>query len=379
MKKLGKKNNLVCDLSQYSYILSAVPAFGKTTMFFDMCKILYHNEESGLLISVGNEPRPLHIDGAFYEEASTFNDLLDMIDELCKNRLTDYKDIKFIGIDTLDEVFNVAETYIVEEYNDGIDNPSKYVNTISKAYGGYRNGENRVKSVVVENLLRLKNAGYGLFMISHTKIKNKKDLMTDIEFEQLTSSISADYFNSVKNVVNFSVMGYIDREFINLKNEKDVYTKGSKQVGELIDEQRVLCFRDSTFTCDCKSHLPQIEEKVPFSAENFVNTITNAIKKELEKAKGKTVSDEELKEVQTQQHEEQMKKVETVLQEKVEEEKRVNDEERKQTLLNEIVGKYKTLTKEEKLAIKQLLAKHKVAKLQELNLDALEKLMEVIK
>ena len=41
MRKLGKKNNLVCDLSQYSYILSAVPAFGKTTMFFQMCNILY--------------------------------------------------------------------------------------------------------------------------------------------------------------------------------------------------------------------------------------------------------------------------------------------------------------------------------------------------
>ena len=374
MRKLGKKNNLVCDLSQYSYILSAVPAFGKTTMFFQMCNILYKNNESGLLISVGNEPRPLHIQDAFYEEAPTFDDLLDIIDELCKNRLTEYKDIKFVGIDTLDEVFNVAESYVVNEYNDNVD-ANKQVNTISKAYGGYRNGENRVKNLVVENLLKLKNAGYGLFMISHTKIKNKKDLMTDIEFEQLTSSISADYFNSVKNVVNFSVMGYIDREFTNLKNEKDVYTKGNKKVGELIDEQRVLCFRDSTFTCDCKSHLPEIEEKVPFSAENFVNTITDAVKKELEKARNKVVSYEELKEVQEQQHEEHMDKVEQLIQEKVAEEQKQNDEQEKERILQQLVGGYKTMSKEKKSHIKQVLTDNGATKLQELSVEVLKTLL----
>ena len=374
MRKLGKKNNLVCDLSQYSYILSAVPAFGKTTMFFQMCNILYKNNESGLLISVGNEPRPLHIQDAFYEEAPTFDDLLDIIDELCKNRLTEYKDIKFVGIDTLDEVFNVAESYVVNEYNDNVD-ANKQVNTISKAYGGYRNGENRVKNLVVENLLKLKNAGYGLFMISHTKIKNKKDLMTDIEFEQLTSSISADYFNSVKNVVNFSVMGYIDREFTNLKNEKDVYTKGNKKVGELIDEQRVLCFRDSTFTCDCKSHLPEIEEKVPFSAENFVNTITDAVKKELEKARNKVVSYEELKDVQEQQHEEHMEQVEQLIQEKVAEEQKQNDEQEKERILQKLVGGYKTMSKEKKLHIKQVLTDNGATKLQELSVEVLKTLL----
>lgn len=374
MRKLGKKNNLICDLSQYSYILSAVPAFGKTTMFFDMCKILYKNDESGLLISVGNEPRPLHIDGAFYEEAKTFDDLLDMINELCKNRLTDYKDIKFIGIDTLDEVFNVAETYVVNEYNDSVD-VNKQVNTISKSYGGYRNGENRVKTLVVENLLKLKNSGYGLFMISHTKIKNKKDLMTDIEFEQLTSSISADYFNSVKNVVNFSVMGYIDREFTNLKNERDVYTKGSKKVGELIDEQRVLCFRDSTFTCDCKSHLPNIEEKVQFSAENFVKTITDAVKKELEKTRGVSVSYDELEEVQKEQHEEQMEKVEQLIKEKIDEEQKQNDEQEKERILQQLVGGYKTMSKERKLHIKQVLTDNGATKLQELPIEVLKTLL----
>ena len=57
---IGKKNTVKADLSNYSILFNGIAGIGKTTLFFDVAHKLY-GEEGGLLISVGEEPRPYHI------------------------------------------------------------------------------------------------------------------------------------------------------------------------------------------------------------------------------------------------------------------------------------------------------------------------------
>ena len=101
---IGKKNKVRADLSNYSVLFNGIAGIGKTTLFFDVANSLY-GEDGGLLISVGEEPRPHHIPNAFYDEVDTFGQLIKMVDELCKQRNGAYSNIRLIGIDTVDEVF----------------------------------------------------------------------------------------------------------------------------------------------------------------------------------------------------------------------------------------------------------------------------------
>ena len=78
------------------------------------------------------------------------------------------------------------------------------------------------------------------------------------------------------------------------------------------------------------------------------------------------MTDEQVKKVQEKQHEEQMETVGEMIKVQVEEEQKINEAEEREELLQTIMNRYKTLTKEQKNAIKQKLVDNGVSKLQEL-------------
>ena len=78
-----------------------------------------------------------------------------------------------------------------------------------------------------------------------------------------------------------------------------------------------------------------------------------------------------MKKVQEKQHEEQMETVGEMIKVQVEEEQKVNEAEEREELLQTIMNRYKTLTKEQKNAIKQKLVDNGVSKLQELPISEL--------
>ena len=369
-----RKNVVKADLCNYSILLNGIGGVGKTTLFYQVTTKLY-GEDGGLMINVGNEPQPNHIVNANYLQADTFKDIMEFVDELCKGRNGAYSHIKIVGFDTLDTIYDLAEDYVLEEYNNSVDG-GKEVNTIKSAYGGYQAGENRVVDLVVKTLFKLRKYGYGLWINGHTKRKTKADQLGNIEYEQLTSDLPAKYYNAIKNKVNIVGTAYIRRSFDNMKQVKDVYNKGKmKTVGTVTDESRIIVFRDDDYAIDCKSHFPEICDACEFDRDCFIEAIYDAIKKELEKQVGKPISDEQMKKVQEQQQKEQKEQVEQLIQEKVAEEQKQNDEQEKERILQQLVGGYKTMSKEKKLHIKQVLTDNGVNKLQELSVEVLKTLL----
>ena len=161
-----------------------------------------------------------------------------------------------------------------------------------------------------------------------------------------------------------------------MKQVKDAYNKGKmKTVGTVTDESRIIVFRDDDYAIDCKSHFPEICDACEFDRDCFIEAIYDAIKKELEKQVGKPISDEQMKKVQEQQQKEQEKQVEQLIQEKVAEEQKQNDEQEKERILQQLVGGYKTMSKEKKLHIKQVLTDNGASKLQELPIEVLKTLL----
>ena len=369
-----RKNVVKADLCNYSILLNGIGGVGKTTLFYQVTTKLY-GEDGGLMINVGNEPQPNHIVNANYLQADTFKDIVEFVDELCKGRNGSYSHIKVVGFDTLDTIYDLAEDYVLEEYNNSVDG-GKEVNTIKSAYGGYQAGENRVVDLVVKTLFKLRSYGYGLWINGHTKRKTKADQLGNIEYEQLTSDLPAKYYNAIKNKVNIVGTAYIRRSFDNMKQVKDAYNKGKmKTVGTVTDESRIIVFRDDDYAIDCKSHFPEICDACEFDRDCFIEAIYDAIKKELEKQVGKPISDEQMKKVQEQQQKEQEKQVEQLIQEKVAEEQKQNDEQEKERILQQLVGGYKTMSKEKKLHIKQVLTDNGATKLQELSVEVLKTLL----
>ena len=369
-----RKNVVKADLCNYSILLNGIGGVGKTTLFYQVTTKLY-GEDGGLMINVGNEPQPNHIVNANYLQADTFKDVVEFVNELCKGRNGAYSHIKVVGFDTLDTIYDLAEDYVLEEYNNSVDG-GKEVNTIKSAYGGYQAGENRVVDLVVKTLFKLRNYGYGLWINGHTKRKTKADQLGNIEYEQLTSDLPAKYYNAIKNKVNIVGTAYIRRSFDNMKQVKDAYNKGKmKTVGTVTDESRIIVFRDDDYAIDCKSHFPEICDACEFDRDCFTEAIYDAIKKELEKQVGKPISDEQMKKVQEQQQKEQEKQVEQLIQEKVAEEQKQNDEQEKERILQQLVGGYKTMSKEKKLHIKQVLTDNGATKLQELPIEVLKTLL----
>lgn len=170
-------------------------------------------------------------------------------------------------------------------------------------------GENKVVDKVISTVFKLREAGYGLFFIGHTKQKNKKDILTDIEYEQLTSNLDSKYYNAIKDKVNVVATAYIERKINDIETVKDAFSKKDKQIGKLTDEKRVISFRDEEYAIDVKSHFEYIEPKIEFSTDNFINTIEIAIKKQAEKYHGETTP-EQFEQIKQQQIDEKQKAVE---------------------------------------------------------------------
>ncbi len=301
MARRGTVNTLAVDLTKYNYILNGVGGIGKTTLAYELGLKVSGNTEGTFIVSIGEEPVPLHIDGALYDKAPDWSELTEIIDDLVDNKV-EYPHTKFVAMDSLDELFRIAEEEVVRLHNKK--KPDNKVDVIKQAFGGYQAGEDKVIDMVINLMGKIKNGGYSVFFIGHTKQKNKKDIIQDVEFAQYTNKLPEKYYGAIKDKVSIACVAYNETQIADIKEVKDVFTKGKKKVGNLIGSNRVLIFRDDDNAVDTKSHFKHIVNKVEFSTDNFIEAVQNAIKAELEEVRGKSVTMEELDELVEQQREE---------------------------------------------------------------------------
>lgn len=274
---IGKVYKMSTSFTDYSYIINGVGGIGKTTISYELGKIATGNDKGTLVLTIGSENIPTHIDGLYGDVVPDFPTLMKFAKELAKDRNTEYKDTQFICLDSLDELFRIAENYVVLEYNNTPNGKEKPTKSISGAYGGFQKGENRVVDLVIKVYDTLKKAGYQMILIGHTKVKNVTDTLTGVVYETLTCNLDNKYYTALKDKVNLVATCYNEKEITDVKQEKNAFNKKMQSKGKLVSTKRVIIFRDDDNAIDMKSHFPHIVNKIDFSAEGFIKAVEDAL------------------------------------------------------------------------------------------------------
>lgn len=284
-RKFGKTYKMSEKFEDYSYIINGVGGIGKTTLVYEIGKLVTGSNEGTFIITCGGENKPKHIPDAFGDVAPDFKTFKAIVKELCDNKEA-YPDTRFVAIDSLDEYARIVEDYVVAEWNASCD-INERAKSIKQAYKGFQGGENRATNLLIQQIMKLQDAGYSLLEIGHTKTKTKEDVITKVQFEQLTCNLDNKYYNALKDKVNLVAMCYFEHIIENVEEKKNAFTKKMNKVGELVDRKRVMVFADDDNAIDTKTHFEYITNKIDFSAESFVSAVEEAIALKLEAVNGK--------------------------------------------------------------------------------------------
>lgn len=354
LKNKLKINKVSLDFSNYYFFLKGVEKSGKTTLARDLVLKLYGKPEAGLLLAVGKEKGYKALDSIQALDVEDWDEFEEAVDDLIDNR-DEYKDIKFIFVDTLDELVELAEKETIAYSNK---TTGKRVGTLNAALGGYGAGRKHLCKIVDEKLSALKSAGYGLMIIGHTKLKTIKEqgMTEDQEFQVLESNLNADYANIVAHKADVIATINVEREV----NE-------SKRV---VDTKRYVYFRNNGFI-SAGTRFSNIVDKVELSAENFINAIEDAIKSSMTTS----VSDSELKTIKEQEIKENKKKAEEFISKHKAGEDSV---EAKQVKLDKIKANLSKLNMEQ---LQPIMAQYKVTSFNDvaaIPMECLDKILALI-
>lgn len=285
-RKFGVINKMSEKFEDYSYIINGVGGIGKTTLVYEIGKIVTGSNEGTFIITCGGENKPKHIPGAFGDVAPDFKTFCAIVKELCDNK-AEYPSTRFVAIDSLDEFARITENAVVAEWNAQCE-INERAKSIAQAYKGYQKGENRACDLMIQQIIKLQNAGYSILEIGHTKTKLKEDILTKVQFEQLTCNLDNKYYNALKDKINLVAMCYWENVVENIEEKKNAFTKKMDKVGELTDRKRVMVFADDDNAIDTKTHFEYITHKIDLSAEGFIKAVEEAIALKIAATEGKT-------------------------------------------------------------------------------------------
>lgn len=312
--KFGKKNEIKVNPLAYNLALIGESGIGKSTVIKEYCEKLAPDQY--MFLEIGKEDGGDALNGLMYlncpewdmdyEEDTNSIGFNTFIEDVCENRATDWKDLKVVVVDTVDELFAIAEPEVIAMHNR--ENPTKRTKSIKAAFGGFQGGEEKAVEIVLDRLWSLKKVGVSFIIIGHTKTRNITDPVTGEDFLQLTTNMPQRYFNAIKTKVHFLGVAAIDREIVKEKTgKKDFVTKEEIKKGVVKGETRKITFRDNNFVIDSKSRFSNIVESIPLDSDALIKAITDAIESELKKS-GKTV--EESKAEQEKAETERLKRIE---------------------------------------------------------------------
>ena len=287
-RKFGVINKMSEKFEDYSYIINGVGGIGKTTLVYEIGKIITGSDEGTFIITCGGENKPKHIPGAFGDVAPDFKTFCAIVKELCDNK-DEYPATKFVAIDSLDEFARITENAVVAEWNAQCD-INERVKSVSQAYKGFQKGESRACDLMIQQVIKLQTAGYSILEIGHTKTKLKEDIISKVQFEQLTCNLDNKYYNALKDKVNLVAMCYWENVVENIEEKKNAFTKKMDKVGELADRKRVMVFADDDNAIDTKTHFEYITHKIDLSAEGFIKAVEEAIAMKIEVTDGKSTT-----------------------------------------------------------------------------------------
>ena len=231
-------NTIKPDIKNLSIYLRSTKKFGKTTLFRDAILAKYGDPSRGLLVGCGNEIGYKILDNLNTTQVTTYKDLIELRDWLINEKGKEHN-IEIVAFDTGDELALISDKETIRLSN--IENPNKKIKSIKAAFGGYTAGEKySANDIIKPYMTSLQNAGFGVWVIAHTKFKTIKEKggLEEDGYMQLTSNMGADYEAAFGDIFDVTLTGVIDRD-VEEKGE------GDKKKRYATDTVRKLYFRET--------------------------------------------------------------------------------------------------------------------------------------
>lgn len=352
-RKFGKKVEIDLNPLHYNIGLLGESGIGKSTIVKEVCTTLA-GEDGYLALDVGKEDGHEAIAGIVSERIEDWSKFVEVTDDIIDNKTTDYRDLQVVIIDTYDQLFDLAEKEVIRLHNKKNSDKPK-IDTINSAFGGFGKGLDKAIELVLDRLWELKKVGVSFIVVAHTKKKDVDDVITGNQYSILTSDISQKYFNAIKTKLHFLGMAYIDRTIVQEKTgKKDFKTKEDITKGKIVSESRVIRFRDDTYSVDSKSRFADIVDCVPFSAEEFIKAMQDAIMKEHSKG---TLTVEQSKKKAAKEAKEKEKFAAEYAENKI---KSHSDEDKNAELIDIIKSKFPDASDETKDNVKKIMSDYEI-------------------
>lgn len=267
------------DIKNLSIYLRSTKKFGKTTLFRDVVLEKYGDPAKGLLVGCGNEKGYKMLDNLNTTQVKTYKDLQELADWLIKEKGKEH-DIEMVAFDTGDELALIADAETIRQSN--VENPTKKCKSIKAAFGGYTAGEKfSANDIIKPYMTRLEDAGFGVWVIAHTKFKTIKEKggLEEDGYMQLSSNMGADYEAAFGDIFDVTLTGVIDRDL----EEKKVGNKTKKYATDTI---RKLYFRGTTLI-DAGGRFADgaVPEYLVFDKPNMAADFIRVVEEGMEKSK----------------------------------------------------------------------------------------------
>ena len=224
------------DLSGYITYLYGPGKIGKTTFASQMPGALI------LAFERGYNALP----GVYAQDVTSWADMKKILRELKKDEIRDK--FKSIIVDTIDIAAAACEKYIITAAN---------VDSINQI--PYGQGWTRVKRELEDTFRAVTQMGYAVLFISHDKDKTftRQD---GTQFNQTVPTLGTSYNEIIKDMVD--IYGYAH-----------TITKDN-------ESQRVLTLRSFDSSIDCGSRFRYMAPEIPFSYNDLVTALNEAIDEE---------------------------------------------------------------------------------------------------
>ena len=279
MRKFGNRKCISKNVNDYMIGIMAPSGWGKTTLMYETCERLF-GPDGYFIADMGDEDGTAAINDINAEQIGTWKKFKEVVDDIVKNKDTDYADLKVVILDTLDASFEKAEEFVVQAWNrenmgqQGF-KPASSVNSVE---GGFGKGLDRTIETVKKEIARLAKVGVKVWWTAHVKEKDQTDLFTGTNYTTLTANMSMKYFNSIKNISHIIGFGYFDRTVEKQEvGEANAVTKKKKTRNAVTDETRKIKFRDDAMIADAKSRFANIIDEIVLDTDEFIKAITDAI------------------------------------------------------------------------------------------------------
>ena len=278
-RKFGNRKRVSKNVNDFMIGIMAPSGWGKTTLMYETCEKLF-GPDGYFIADMGDEDGTAAIDDIAAEQIPTWKKFKEIVDDIVKNKDSDYADLKVVILDTLDAGFEKAEEYVVQTWNrENMGQQGfKPASSINSVEGGFGKGLDKTIETVKREINRLAKVGVKVWWTAHVKEKDQTDLFTGANYTTLTANMPMKYFNSIKNVSHIIGFGYYDRTVEKQEvGEANIVTKKKKTRNAVLDETRKIKFRDDSMIADAKSRFANIIDEIVLDTDEFIKAITDAI------------------------------------------------------------------------------------------------------